>query len=1346
MGFPAISARDGTTLTGLGPGKPLALLVYLAVRHEARREELVDLLWGEATEANARNAFRQALHRLRSALGEELVPPDRDRVVLTSSSALAVDRDEFLDALDRDDVLATASLYRGDFLEGFDVGEPMFDSWADAERLRLRSRFQTALHKGAEASLANGRWLEALQLVQRLSGIAPYDESAALLEANILLAAGRGTEAAAALRRFSQLLRDQLDLQPSPRFAELLTRVERTESRPAAETSQRKAATSPFVGRESELGRLMGAVRALAEERGGTLLIEGPAGIGKSRLVEELLNRARSTGPILTLRGRERPLSANLPYASIAEALRGILKAPGISGTGRHLLSEAARILPELRDHFELPDPAPIADEGGRLRFFEGVAALLDAAAYEQPICLVFDDMHNASASSLELLAYLAARLQSSPVCILVLYRRDPGTGLAAERLGALASQDARDPSGRNILRLGPLTTEDLRLLVSGMISGVHDQIDADRIIAAADGNPMRALELSRRALDGDAPTSAPARLRDVLWSRFQKTSPAQRRVFFAAALLNRRAPLRLLATAAHLPEATTLDAAAALESFGLIEEQGDGFIVPHDFALAFVSEASGLAGRALLAGWAADALSSEPGATGAELAHLYSMAGHAAPAFTNARRGAFESAAVGADPEVHRLLDLALTLAPDPSSRAEIESMRAAFGAGRRLLAMPAFVAERGAPPVPPVADIRSTTADRQTSPPPAPAAANREPRRSFATPRLYWLTAVLVAATALLVWRRSPAASAGQHSLADSLLVVERGADSGTSTSVITGSLSGAPVRLASVDATPSPWTDALPKPWRNPLPSPSGRFVAIERMTDGGTDVYLLQHDTVDRIPVAVGGGDDVVMDWAPDGSALLLRRGRTLADGSFDADLWTFRVGQPRLVAVPVDTSAERSIREARWSPDGTRIAWVAQVGAKHQQDVFVSRADGSGMENLTQNAAEDYHISWSSDGNLLAFTSDRSGNPDLFAIEFEGASRRLWTLTRGQYPEDHAVFSPDDRYVAFQSTRDSDAAVYVMPALGGTITRVTPSKRQYSLAGWRGRANPVYVDRFRIIGPSSMSLGDSTAISLLGVDRGGTAHILTDATLSLLDPSVADLTPVDTEAGAHRFSVKAKRVGVARLVASIPGWRYDTLTIRVGGVTTGSLIDDFHSGIDQARWLSLGFPAPTAKQNSLFPNGDLQWQSGLLSREAFTLHKPLEASATLLAPFGQRALPAALLEIALVADGRDESFDRSAPQFSEIAVVAWDGEASRVIYSVGAESKADPLSVIGSSGSHAVRIAVDREGNVSFFVDSRLRWTSSLRFLGNVGEPRARLWIGGRATASASISSVRVVQP
>jgi hypothetical protein len=293
-----------------------------------------------------------------------------------------------------------------------------------------------------------------------------------------------------------------------------------------------------------------------------------------------------------------------------------------------------------------------------------------------------------------------------------------------------------------------------------------------------------------------------------------------------------------------------------------------------------------------------------------------------------------------------------------------------------------------------------------------------------------------------------------------------------------------------------------------------------------------------------------------------------------------------------------------------------------VGPTRQQDVFIGLPDGSSAVNLTASPADDYHIAWSADGNLLAFTSDRRGNPDLFAYEFEGEKRRLWSLTSSRYIEDHASFSPDDRYVAFQSTRDSDAAVYLMPALGGNVVRVTPSGRQFSIAGWRGSAEPVFVDRFRLLGSSTAKLGDSTQISVLGVDRAGVSRLPDSIRIALLDQDVAQLATGD---GPHRYILRARRAGTARIVASIPGWRYDTLSVHLGSTNSSGLEDDFAHGIEGSRWTVLGSREPFARASALYPNGDLQWESGLLSRTTIRLTSGATVAATMSGPFNGRPI-------------------------------------------------------------------------------------------------------------------------
>src|SRR5258708_31127956 len=183
VGPPSVRDVWGRPVPGLGFGKPLAMLAFLATRGEVRRDELIELLWGGSPEANARNAFRQALHRLRWALGEEVIPQDRDRVGLrrVPGRLISVDRDRFLAHIEAGQLVEATELYRGDFLERVTLGEPSFDQWVESERTQLRSQAQALLRQVTQGSFETGQTSPAEEFAQLLPQPPPVDQPAALL-------------------------------------------------------------------------------------------------------------------------------------------------------------------------------------------------------------------------------------------------------------------------------------------------------------------------------------------------------------------------------------------------------------------------------------------------------------------------------------------------------------------------------------------------------------------------------------------------------------------------------------------------------------------------------------------------------------------------------------------------------------------------------------------------------------------------------------------------------------------------------------------------------------------------------------------------------------------------------------------------------------------------------------------------------------------------------------------------------------------------------------------------------------------------------------------------------------
>ena len=175
-------------------------------------------------------------------------------------------------------------------------------------------------------------------------------------------------------------------------------------------------ASSRFVGRAAELGRLEAA---FADARGGqllTLCVGGEAGVGKTRLVTRFAEQVQGSGGQVLLGSCVELGETALPYAPLAQALRGLGRGlepaalDELAGPGRPLL---ARLLPELGQGEE-PASADVAvGSWGQARLFEAFLALLERLADRSPTVLVVEDLHWADRSTLDLLAFLVRNLQA---------------------------------------------------------------------------------------------------------------------------------------------------------------------------------------------------------------------------------------------------------------------------------------------------------------------------------------------------------------------------------------------------------------------------------------------------------------------------------------------------------------------------------------------------------------------------------------------------------------------------------------------------------------------------------------------------------------------------------------------------------------------------------------------------------------------------------------------------------------------------------------------------------------------------------------------------------------------
>ena len=1344
FGPPAALNSAGEPVPGLGLGKPLALLSYLLVEGRVPRETIIALLWGDVPELKARNAFRQALHRLRAALGEDVIPHDPDSLSIADGTDLTTDVAAFEQAIETGNFERAIAGYRGDFLLGLNVREAGFDAWQEKKRKTYKARYRDALRNGVQRDLETGELTRALDRAAALSESDPSDPDAAMLLATTLLGAGRRAEALHALDNFEKRFQEDFGGGAPATVRELSARLRRSPSSPEANRSARNRAG--FVGRETELGLLLSQLTFVASGRGSMSVIEGEAGAGKTRLINEFYRRARDIGSPLLLYGRERAGNPAIAYASVGDALRGALDAPGISGTGQHLLAEAARLLPQLRDRFSLPEVGDIADETGTLRFYEGVAALLDSVAYEQPVCIALDDFHNCSSATIVLTHYLVDRLRSAPILFLIAGRSASAFSALRDRLvdsyadAAISSDEQGAHPG--VITLGGLDPLAARTLALECLGPAADRATIDRIIAVSGGIPYRIEALSSSALAGEPLGDSPVPLRDVLWARLQRCSKAEQRLFVAAALLDRPVPIRLLAAASHLPEKSALDSALELERAGLLLQRAEGMVPVHDLAGELALEGAGPAGRALLAGWAGEALELDGSGTATELAGLFSLAGRRDRAFKYSRIAAQNALAAGALEEGLRHLENALATAPSDAERGEIAGLLQGLGRGaKRLPHTPTVPQPDGGDASPAQPESERPPANSMSSAD-SELAPSAKPSRRWRRNTIVVAGTIVIAVVAVKAIGGSAGAGAPGTSLVDSL-IVGRELDRGGSTIEFTTGPLGSPLQpiaAAAIHPLAPAWIESIRVPWTNPLVSPDGRRVALERITKLGSDLYVVSRDRRDTLAMDVGNGDDFADGWSPDSRWLLATKGGLRGDGRYGASLYAYSAAEKgRRVAF--DTSVSRAVVDAAWSPDGSHVAWTARVGNAHQQDILVSDADGGGVVNLTDDPAEDYSIAWSPDGSTLAFTSERSGRAELYSIDIR--TRKLHRLTWEGAHADHSIFSPDGRWLAYESTRSGNPAVYVMPAFGGTGRAVAPLGDRVTLLGWRGRSIP-YVDKLAFELPQMLNPGDSGSLVVSALDRGGRSLPAGNVRYKILDPLLIKASDrgmvTDSTERSQRITLIAGGRGLGRVAISSGNWRADTVFIPIGEERMTLLSDNFDAGLDRRIWRPLGDPAPRAAMGrgvkgtgGLVPNSDRQWESGVLSTRVFPVRGGLVAEAWVSAPFTTPPSKAQSFEIALVAADPEEVLDSLAPQFLRLARVSWLGDASRISYSIGGEVFTEPLSGLSQSESHMMTIAIGADRLVTFYVDGVNRWKSTLRVRTAGDNSRAQLWLASEAT-------------
>jgi DNA-binding CsgD family transcriptional regulator len=324
-------------------------------------------------------------------------------------------------------------------------------------------------------------------------------------------------------------------------------------------------ATTParLLERDSELSAVAHVLGQVRDGTGGLVVIDGPAGVGKTALLEAVRAEADAAG-LLTLRARGTELERAFAYGVSRQLFDDLLLAGTVDVPA--LFTGAARFAAPLLA-VEIGDAPPVPSEdpfAARHALYWLTANL----AAEQPLAVLVDDAHWADAASLGALAHVGHRLEGIPVALVVACR-------AEESHPALDAVRREAATHGTLLHLGPLGADAAAAVVRSYVR------DADEALCrachtATGGNAFLLHELVRSQLEGPldperVPEQSPQTVTREIAARLARLPAGARRIAQATALLGEDVPLRQAAALAEVDPAEAAEAADVLVAAGVL-------------------------------------------------------------------------------------------------------------------------------------------------------------------------------------------------------------------------------------------------------------------------------------------------------------------------------------------------------------------------------------------------------------------------------------------------------------------------------------------------------------------------------------------------------------------------------------------------------------------------------------------------------------------------------------------------------------------------------------------------------------------------------------------------------
>lgn len=633
------------------------------------RARVIDFLWNEMDGPKQRHRLSQLIYGLKRKAGTDVILPlPLDRLT-SGGDDVACDLVLFHRHLEEQRLLEASSILGRPFLPLVDPAPTNeFDRWATSLPLTLRSTAARRVAALAAKAKQDNDWPEVARATEAALALDPESETNLRQLMHALSMAGRQREALAAFDAFSAVENGGGRRDVDPTTSALRDRIEDTaDDQPFGVLNghARPSQDARMCGRDDELAGILSHITGGASHGLTLHLISGEVGMGKTRLVSEVLQRARlQEFEVLTANCSE--LEQAIPLNAVLDCLRGPRVREVVRGLNDPWRAVMMSLLPEFREEGEPDVPPPYVRPGSvPRRLYEAIQMVVSELTSERPMIMAVDNFQWADETSVSVLEFMTRRWRGGSLMLILSYR--PTTHV--EETAATRFLGAQETSREAIrTHLEELPRKPSLELVQELTSkqGIDDGMREDLAVLGC-GNPFFLIELTQEHLAGrlerprgpEVP-NLPVSVRQIITERLRALRPAAMELLATLAVLGREARLSTLAALTNQTTGELLDWIEELERMRLVTTTATHVRLRHDLIQYTVYSELSTVRRAMLHSRIAEHLSVNADKAADELAIHFDRAGDQEQALKYALAAARRAEDSGAISEAINYLTIA--------------------------------------------------------------------------------------------------------------------------------------------------------------------------------------------------------------------------------------------------------------------------------------------------------------------------------------------------------------------------------------------------------------------------------------------------------------------------------------------------------------------------------------------------------------------------------------------------------------------------------------------------------------------------------------------------------------